>query len=1184
MSIVLADQVALRLRRLQALVTDVGVGGLLLISGQDGGFNAGATQVLGYLLQGESSRDALELTQLSDPWGDCMLFIQPHALSAYVTTAGACDELRRLTIRHASNVRIFCPEMDESDDPDGFEEFKLGALVAMLRGCDSVGIPHATPLQEGWSVTATAAAAAALGFPVLMIADQLMGVERWPLLQAYGLDGVGRPGFFTMNFKVWDVNSTIQRVYASLDGRAVQALVSQHCSSLRQQWLETLRDITMPPRVAFGVHTNVDGSASSASSLQELSARGSPAEHLAAPGSHGLGGGGAGRPASSPLHMVVEGADPRSALRVARSYFLSAGALVRDAFADAEAEQEEGYSYDSTTRGWACDDAVQLMRTYLALVEGSQRRDEPLCADGEQQQQWQRGAIVAQRLPHLPTAHAPHNSRRERSSRVTHVPPPTQEGAAAGGAEAVALDTLTGCCGRLGLPPPASSTPSRGSSGRLAVSLWQCDHANRVTGVARRGSRQLKVVRLSLLDIHSSSHNGALLGGLVYADTFLDIPASASSSVLPARQAALLNLTAAIPALVAWPVFGCEAAVHARAEKSLAGVAAMGAGDGGGGATSAGAAAAERRRSSARAAAARAVESAAAAARAALIAAGATDADAAADEIDAPGHVSESEEAEDVPPVGRVAWRPLGPQLTFGGGDECVLLSASPLLAAVPGAITCFSSGFVFVAAHSGAMWVCEFSAALERIVVQELQGPKGAPSLGEAIVFRGRSPACGFSPACHLTTGVHLALPLAAMSQGVQRHLMRAVLPAWKSACTDGERHAHEEGETSHAVVEYRKDPTAPNPFPPALHAAHAHAAALLQPLQPGGTRKVWEEVQLPDAEVEELLTRLDCVELRTSLAASDPSLDAMLANSSANLPATASTTAITAPSAATPPATATAVLSLVCGLPGADHALVAETLMGMSESPSDSRIVWLQCPTGPPPGPRASMPAVPAVGPKASPPAASPGPLLLSQSDVNSALDAALAHTTAGDTTTTPSSTAPLSPSPGGAGAAVPGREPSGDERAGGAGRGVGVRGADGGVWEDADRGALLPGLAEGCSEGLVDVVVMRGAAAEVAAVQPLLAARNPSALLIRATHASLSRARDDIMPLRLITAPTAERLQRRQAAAAARQLWISLPSPSATQRMAPQLQRGPLQAVHITFAGLLDLGRLRYAMQVT
>lgn len=42
---ILADQAALRLRRLQALVTDVGVGGLLLVSGQDGGYNAGATQV-----------------------------------------------------------------------------------------------------------------------------------------------------------------------------------------------------------------------------------------------------------------------------------------------------------------------------------------------------------------------------------------------------------------------------------------------------------------------------------------------------------------------------------------------------------------------------------------------------------------------------------------------------------------------------------------------------------------------------------------------------------------------------------------------------------------------------------------------------------------------------------------------------------------------------------------------------------------------------------------------------------------------------------------------------------------------------------------------------------------------------------------------------------------------------------
>lgn len=68
-----------------------------------------------------------------------------------------------------------------------------------------------------------------------------------------------------------------------------------------------------------------------------------------------------------------------------------------------------------------------------------------------------------------------------------------QEGATAQSAKAVALDTLTRCCGRLGLPPLSSSTLSSGSSGRLSVSLWQCDHANRVTAAAIKGSRQLKV-------------------------------------------------------------------------------------------------------------------------------------------------------------------------------------------------------------------------------------------------------------------------------------------------------------------------------------------------------------------------------------------------------------------------------------------------------------------------------------------------------------------------------------------------------------------------------------------------------------------------------------------------------------------------------------------------------------------
>lgn len=73
----------------------------------------------------------------------------------------------------------------------------------------------------------------------------------------------------------------------------------------------------MPPRVLFGTRAGADvgsdATDSDASSVL-LSASG------AAPG-------------LPPVHMSVEAADPRSALRAARTYLLTAGQMERDVFA-----------------------------------------------------------------------------------------------------------------------------------------------------------------------------------------------------------------------------------------------------------------------------------------------------------------------------------------------------------------------------------------------------------------------------------------------------------------------------------------------------------------------------------------------------------------------------------------------------------------------------------------------------------------------------------------------------------------------------------------------------------------------------------------------------------------------------------------------------------------------------------
>lgn len=67
----------------------------------------------------------------------------------------------------------------------------------------------------------------------------------------------------------------------------------------------------MLPRVVFGPRSNTETTTSDNVSM---------ATAMVAPG----------QPA---VHFVAEAADPRSPLRVARSYFLSSGALVRNIFA-----------------------------------------------------------------------------------------------------------------------------------------------------------------------------------------------------------------------------------------------------------------------------------------------------------------------------------------------------------------------------------------------------------------------------------------------------------------------------------------------------------------------------------------------------------------------------------------------------------------------------------------------------------------------------------------------------------------------------------------------------------------------------------------------------------------------------------------------------------------------------------
>ncbi|EFJ40882.1 cilia/flagella specific MOT9 [Volvox carteri f. nagariensis] len=787
-------QATLRIRRVQLFCAENGLDGVLLVPGVDGRFSV-CNQAMGYLFSGRSNRDTIDVVKLDDNLDDAVALVTATEVRLYIPDAELREQLQGLLVPHVASLRILGPTVSEAADPDLLEENKLASFVHMLRGCQRLGIPCSLspcPAQKN-EEPPSSQLAPRLG------AEQLLALERWPLLQAYGLEGVH------------DVQPYMQHLYGQLDGRSLEVLVSESVPTLRLHWDEMLQAgagwrSSCPPESCAGP----------AAQMTRLA----PA-----------------------LHWVVEGADPRSALRVARSYFLTRGCGTRDVFADPEEREEEeaeqGFMFASAIAAWEgqAGEVVMMMRMYAAVVEA---------------------------------AHA----------AMSHFA--LVDGATALSAKAVAVEVLARRAEQLGL----AGSPT---AARLRFTLMQMDHMNRVTVPAVRGSRQLKVIRLSLPDISPRNSGGKLLGGLVYGDTFLELPptppyttASAASTVASGWR--LLVLTEGIPAMVAIPGGGgVEEVLEGRALRSLMRVVEEGGTGGGGGrlrTSQARTSSLSSRRELERRAAGAAAEAEALAGK--LRARKGAGGPEPGEELE--GEVEEEEEAEEEPaaaasssPATAAAakLRPadaLGRLLTLGGGgDDAVLLTGAPVCPALYGTLYCFSGGLVFVEAISRALWVLDLrgggaavagggvapaaAAGVEAVTIQQLPLPQRAVAaaaaalslsaadgagdsasgggggvrvgLGEAVVFRGSSPACGLPPACHVTANTHVALPLEAMSPAARRFLIQSVLPAWQQTCREAAAAAAAAGPLPGppSPASYLKDMTAPNPFPPALHRAHAYA-----------------------------------------------------------------------------------------------------------------------------------------------------------------------------------------------------------------------------------------------------------------------------------------------------------------------------------------------------------------------
>ncbi len=583
-----------RLQRLQAtcgaLRESEGVDALLFVGGVDGRDNLGSVRCLNFLLGGVGGVELHEREQCVGKWGeDVVLLVRPdgceihvghahyEALRPFIAAWGNV-EVHTLPPRHipkrpdredeardddeASSDESLGGRGDGSDDSEEEEEeedvlqdFKLTALVSMLTGVTTVGVA-CTPNGPGE-----------------------METERWPLLQAYGIEGVGRSGFFTMSTTVVDTWDVIHRAcFTQLDGAQLRRELARSAPPFRQHWeaslatmdarrapgrmtltpalafdplteffaYGTLRrpvgfgafDEADAPRVGFGLGTDDDLRGGDDARLENV--RASAAGHARGPA----------------LHCTVEARHPKSpGLRCARTYVFGQGCVTATAingFTKRVDDDDHHAALDSENQSRlrepprATDEAdvAALVGLYAAAVAAGRDAASAACdawAAGAGPETWTRGdaveiAVVAA-------------ARRAFAGAADAIGVPPRVGSDRASALDVSVDATDPSNAR---PSPAAGDGAIGERrGDVGFGLGDVGFGH---GVARCAA----YVRVALRGI-VGVESGEPLGAIVYGDSFVPGGVLTTGDGGEERSAlAPLVLTSGVPLVRSWPAAGAE--------------------------------------------------------------------------------------------------------------------------------------------------------------------------------------------------------------------------------------------------------------------------------------------------------------------------------------------------------------------------------------------------------------------------------------------------------------------------------------------------------------------------------------------------------------------------------------------------------------------------------------------------
>uniref|UniRef100_A0A452T6V1 Uncharacterized protein n=1 Tax=Ursus maritimus TaxID=29073 RepID=A0A452T6V1_URSMA len=209
-----------RLRQVQSILTQSSKSqpdGILCILGIDSRYNEGCRELANYLLFGLYNQNTsdFEKTGFSEEvLDDVIILIKSDSVHLYCNPVNYRYLLPY--VAHWRNLHFHCMTENEYEDEEAAEEFKIASFVDMVRDCSRIGIPYSS---QGH----------------LQIFDMFV-VEKWPIVQAFALEGIGGDGFFTMKYELQDVSLSLWNVYSKMDPMSLESLLSEDLVAFEHQW------------------------------------------------------------------------------------------------------------------------------------------------------------------------------------------------------------------------------------------------------------------------------------------------------------------------------------------------------------------------------------------------------------------------------------------------------------------------------------------------------------------------------------------------------------------------------------------------------------------------------------------------------------------------------------------------------------------------------------------------------------------------------------------------------------------------------------------------------------------------------------------------------------------------------------------------------------------------------------